>query len=347
MKRTFKGNLLTVLQKQLQFLIMIVVSYNYVHSLFASGRYAFIIAILVFIQLNCTVKKSRHEVVTKSADIHQNLSDSTYILQVHNISLGIDPKAGARVISFSLDGKEQLTSKSIHRNYYGSTLWLSPQSVWSKPQPPVLDVAMYNGVIKKDYLHLQSSVDTVSGLQFEKRFWGDLKDTAIHIRYTIHNISKEVKCLAPWEVTRVPVGGLSFFPKGSDTPLTKSNLPVLDTGGIIWYTSDKSAISSSQKLFMNGSEGWLAHVKNGVIFIKQFPDITHIQAAPGEEEVEIYANKEKTYIELENQGAYKCIPPTEAMNWEVTWYLRKPPENLHVERGNSELSNYVRRVLNR
>jgi hypothetical protein len=33
---------------------------------------------------------------------------------------------------------------------------------------------------------------------------------------------------------------------------------------------------------MNGSEGWLAHVKNGVIFIKQFPEISHLQAAPGE-----------------------------------------------------------------
>ncbi|MEJ7830800.1 MAG: hypothetical protein WKF91_21525, partial [Segetibacter sp.] len=229
---------------------MIFVSHNRVHSLFGSGRCMFIIAILVFFQLNCTVKKSRHEVVRKSSDIHQNFSDSTYILQVHNISISIDAKAGARIISFALDGREQLSLKSIHRNFFGSTLWLSPQSVWSKPQPPVLDVAMYKGVIKKDYLNLQSSVDTVNGLQFEKRFWVDVKDTSVHIRYTIHNISKEVKCLAPWEVTRVPVGGLSFFPKSSDTPLAKSNLPVLDAGGIVWYTSDKSAISSSQKLFM-------------------------------------------------------------------------------------------------
>lgn len=32
---------------------------------------------------------------------------------------------------------------------------------------------------------------------------------------------------------------------------------------------------------MDGKEGWLAHVKNGIIFIKQFPDMLPSGAAPG------------------------------------------------------------------
>jgi hypothetical protein len=195
----------------------------------------------MFVQVSCTVQNSLYAPGRTSSNIHQNRSDSSYVLQVHNISISIDAKRGARVTSFASDGEEQLTSNKVNQNYYGSTLWLSPQSVWGKPQPPALDIGMYKGAIKKDYLNLQSAVDTLNGLRFEKKFWGDVKDTAIHIRYTVHNVSNEVKNIAPWEVTRVPVGGLSFFPKGADTALTKSNLPVSDTGGIIWYNSDKSA----------------------------------------------------------------------------------------------------------
>lgn len=308
------------------------------------SRLICIMSIPLFFQPGCAVKKPSPQVVGNGPVIHQNLSDSSYILRVHNISVSIDPNAGGRIISLQLEGKEQLSQKSVHPKYYGSSLWLSPQSIYNK-QLETLDISKYKGLIKNPYLYLQSEADKVNGFQIEKRFYGNTADTSIHIRYTITNVSDSTRWLAPWEVTRVPVDGLSFFPKGGDKPLLKSNLLIYDSAGIIWFPYDQSAITSSQKLFMDGSEGWLAHVKNRVIFIKQFPEIMHAQAAPGEEDVEIYANKEKTYIELENQGAYRRLLPSQSVTWEVKWYLRNLPGNIQVETGNAALINHVRKII--
>jgi hypothetical protein len=104
-------------------------------------------------------------------------------------------------------------------------------------------------------------------------------------------------------------------------------------------------ITGHQKLFRNGSEGWLAHSKNGLMFIKQFPDISIDQEAPKETEIELYANKDKTYIELENQGMYKTLRPGESITWNVRWYLRQLPSNIRIKLGNADLSQFVRKTL--
>jgi hypothetical protein len=198
-------------------------------------------------------------------------------------------------------------------------------------------------------LRLKSENDILNGFKFSNHFKISDADTSIVIRYVITNIAKDIQEVAPWEVTRVPTGGLVFFPKGitNDVPLTNKIRPLLavrDVKGIIWYPYDSSQLSP-QKLMMDGSEGWLAYVNKGIIFIKKYPVIKPVQAAPGEKNVELYVNKEKTFIELENQGAYQKLLTGDSLSYEVKWYVRRVPENLLNQVGNMKLIEFARSII--
>ena len=59
------------------------------------------------------------------------------------------------------------------------------------------------------------------------------------------------------------------------------------------------------------------------LLVKSFADTSPAEAAPGEAEIEIYANAGHTYVEVENQGAYVHLAPGAATAWTVRWMLRK------------------------
>ena len=304
-----------------------------------------IISLLVFGTFNLQGQSKPEQEV--ALNMLQDSSDNLFTININNVFVAIDAKVGARIISLKIDGIELLSSKEVNSRNYGSTLWLAPEGKW-KGQG-VLDNGDYKAVyFKGKDLTLKSKRDTLRGFLFSKQFHGDITDTSITISYTITNISKDMQEVAPWEVTRVPTGGLVFSQKGYGNDIPKSNkmypLPnVYDSIGIIWYPYDSSTLSA-QKLFMEG-EGWIAYVNNGVIFIKKFPVIKPDQAAPGEKNVEIYVNKQKSYIELENQGVYQQLSTNNSLNYQVKWYLRRLPENIQVQIGNKALVEYVRSII--
>ncbi len=267
-----------------------------------------------------------------------------YTLSVPGIRLQVDANLSGRITSLQLNGQEVLGQPDTHPENYGSTFWPSPQRDWGWPPYPALDGDPYQAVINHAGLQLLSGEDSKSGLQFGKNISLRAKDTLIRITYTIKNISATDKQVAPWEVTRVPSGGLSFFPKG-DARSLRSNLAVQDSSGIIWFAYDFDRITDRQKLFMNGREGWLAHVCKGILLVKQFPDIASSRAAPQEEEVEIFAHENRQYIELENQGPYQTLYPGETLQYQVNWYVRTLPPGMQAAAGNKALSGYVRQLV--
>jgi hypothetical protein len=272
-----------------------------------------------------------------------NKSDSLYTLKVSNVSAVVDVNTGARVISLKLNDTELLGSKQIHPKFYGSTLWLSPEGKW-KGQGPLDD-----GVYKKDFLNttnvqLTSKNDTLRGFVFTKKFSVSAADTAIVITYTIKNIAAKAQEVSPWEVTRVPTGGLAFYPKGALSALAKSNLPVQDSLGLVWYPYDTDT-KDHQKLYMKGDEGWIAYVHNGILFIKSFPPVNYNQIAPDEENVEIYVNQPKTYMELEDQGPFQSLKQNAFLTYRVKWYVRALPAGIKPEIGSKALIAYVRSIV--
>jgi len=66
--------------------------------------------------------------------------------------------------------------------------------------------------------------------------------------------------------------------------------------------------------------------------------------APEEGEIELYANPDKSYIEIEQQGEYTTLIPGQSLTWEVKWYLRKLPKGIVAEPGNDKLIRYTKSI---
>ena len=251
---------------------------------------------------------------------------------------------GGRIISYTYDQKEILTQSSEHENF-GSTLWTAPQSDWGWPPFAVLDSMDYQVEQMANVLKMTSQPDQKSGFQFVKT-WTVAGDNSIRIEYLIRNISEKPKSVGAWDVTRVPCGGIAFFPFGEKGKVPKSNLnPNIEKQGISWISIDKRPISDNLKMFSTAKEGWLAYAINGLLFVKQFPDTNPESYSPKQGEVEIYINKEKSYIELENQGAYQLLKSCETLNYKETWSLSPIAKTIKIESGNQKLVELVRQLI--
>jgi hypothetical protein len=273
----------------------------------------------------------------------KNKTPQIYELKSGNATMKISANGG-RIISFRIGTNEFLTSADQHENY-GSTLWTAPQSNWGWPPFAVLDEDEYLVEQSGDKLKMKSNPDTKSGFQIEKS-WQPIGDQSIHIEYIIRNISDIEKAVGPWEVTRVPCGGIAFFPEGDKAKIPESSLkPDMQKEDISWISINKTPIPDHQKLFATASEGWLAYELDGILFIKQFPDIKPENYSPQQAEVEIYTHNDKSYSELENQGAYRVLQPGESTTYSVTWSLVPVPQKVKINEGSRKLISIVRKQL--
>jgi hypothetical protein len=255
------------------------------------------------------------------------------VLEVDGVRFEVDPRAGGRVTSFSLDGFDVLAGSDVDADSYGSTFWTSPQSDWGWPPPAEVDRSPYSLVSHEDTLTLTGPPHRALGVRVTKQFSVDRARGAIVLKYTIHNHGKTPRRYAPWEVSRVHARGLTFFP--SAQPST-GPLPVERIGIGTWYAHDPDVLTPlGQKSFAYGTEGLLAHAAHGLLYVKSFAEVPSELQAPGEAEIEVYANDR--YVEVEVQGPYTLIEPGASVTWTVRWSLRKLPPNIVPFPGNTEL----------
>ena len=67
-------------------------------------------------------------------------------------------------------------------------------------------------------------------------------------------------------------------------------VPVTHQNDVTWFDSATFPVGDNTKLNADGKGGWLAHVADGVLFLKTFEDLPVSSQVPGEGEVEIYAD---------------------------------------------------------
>lgn len=259
----------------------------------------------------------------------------------------VDASNAGRIVTFSLDGKNVLTSARGGNNNWGSTFWPSPQSAWNWPPPAELDPASYGASICGSKVVMASDPSSALGIAVTKQFSVDQSTGTVTIVYGMVNRGSQARQLAPWEITRVGPGGLTFFPMGEGAPKkgTQDLLTLQMAGGAAWFAYSTAAIPNEQKVFADGAEGWIAHVDGNLLLVKSFGDTTPAQAAPSEAEIELYADSAHTYVEVENQGAYATIAPGATATWTVRWYLRKLDANVSVEVGSSDLLALARSLV--
>ena len=273
--------------------------------------------------------------------------NSLLVKKTGKSTLVVDPTFGARVISLKYNDIEFLYGGYNNPESSGSTFWPAPQKIWEWPPIDTLDSKLYSMEMDGKTQKFISMPSRKSGFQFYKTFKVNPTDSSFVMEYTIKNISNSVKDVGCWEVSRVFPGGVTFFPAAPDSAILKqSKLPgVTLINGIVYFNYDYNQITENTKLFAMGSEGWYAHVKNGIAFIKTFEDLPSNVIAPQQAEIEIYANGNPRYVELENHGRYATLKPNETVKYNVKWYLRTVPKQLQQTEQRTDLVNWVRKQI--
>src|SRR5262249_55506670 len=212
-----------------------------------------------------------------------------WALDFGDLSFEVDPQIGGRVTTFALASVNLLTGPDVNVDNWGSTFWTSPKSVWNWPPPPQIDNQPYAVNASATALVLTGTTSPAIGVSVTKTFSLDRAVGAVRIDYSVTNQSQMQVRLAPWEVTRVVSRGLTFFPTGTRSMIPAGQtLPTTNSGGVTWFAYDAATILVDSKLFADGAEGWLAHVAQGLVFIKRFVDVPANMQAPGEGDVELF-----------------------------------------------------------
>jgi hypothetical protein len=289
---------------------------------------------------------------------------SLYTMTLGDLKMVVDSAHGARIIEFSFRRKNVLVTQDENINY-GSTYWPSPQASWCTvgggcwPPPDAIDSGPYAGMLQLIPSNLEAtgqfqltsgpqSLAGIPGSSFtvSKAFSPLPESGGILVTYTLTNTSTtDALSLAPWQVSRVAAGGLTFFGQGSGAvtyaPNTASTFTVDAMGGDLWYQS--APVTHDSKAFADGT-GWLAQVTpDRLLYLVSHGDIGPSDAAPGEAEVEIYTNS--SYVELEAQGRFESIAPGGSMVFGVLWQLRPVPNDTMVAEGSADLASLVTQTL--
>lgn len=247
----------------------------------------------------------------------------------------VDAARGARITCFSLADQNILTGPDVNALNYGATFWTSPQSQWGWPPPVAIDSEPYVADIvdrARGSVTFTGPIDPKLGLSVIKTVAVDPQRGLVSIEYALANQSGEMRTVAPWEISRHPIDGLTFFPAGAGGIYPPSNLAVTVAAGAVWFAYDTVAVTDHQKLFAHGAGGWLAHVDPArrLALIKVFPEVVATEQAPGEAAIELYADPQHTYVEVEQQGAFRPILPGGQARWTVTWRVRRLPPDLDL-----------------
>jgi hypothetical protein len=273
---------------------------------------------------------------------------TNYVLEFGKTTFVVDPN-GARISGFTLDGTNILTGPSVNAMYWGSTLWTSPQGQWWPNMLGAIDSAPYMMSVGTDSsITGQSGVDTFAGKQVSvtKHFSADLTNGSVVIQYSMTNKGTAATQLGHWEVTRVPPGGLTFYPAGPAAPVIPYGpIQLQKVGAYLWFDETKFPMGTAGKSLDYPTGGWVAHVMpdpaGDIVLIKVFPDIAAGSAGAGDGELEIFDTANKTYVEIEVLNKMLTLAPGTPVPWQVRWFLRRLPVGTMRTVGNQALVDFV------
>jgi hypothetical protein len=148
-----------------------------------------------------------------------------YRLEIGDISLGITPQIGGRIISLTYRGEELLFVQEEHKGevfdfsrvqdlvrekerlgfrvWGGDKTWVAPQSAWWSKIPPLeLDAGQYSAHVIDNGLEMVSPVCRETGLQIIRQV--ELhEDQSIVLIETIRNTTDYIIERGIWNVTQV------------------------------------------------------------------------------------------------------------------------------------------------
>ncbi len=308
----------------------------------------FVVLVLCGLLSTCD-KKSKEIVVASSLPTFVTQNGNDFMISHDQTRLIIHADVAGRIGSLKINGQEMLIPANPNKStVWGSVFWSSPQGEWAWPPIKVLDSDPYKISVVEDRIVFTSKIDPVTGYQFVKSYGLNTEKKCLSVIYSIYNHSATPKSVAGWEVTRLPPTGLVFFPQGNTESASGIFYPinVEHIGKVSWVSYDPKKIREyDHKLMTDGKEGWLAYVNNGQLLVKEFTDVPLELMVPGEGEIELFANAEKTFWEIDQQSIMSKLAPGEHFDWEVLWHTRTIPVEISAEEGSQALVDFVRNLV--
>ncbi|HMA96491.1 MAG TPA: DUF4380 domain-containing protein [Polyangiaceae bacterium] len=288
------------------------------------------------------------------------VSDTDYRFEMKgcDVVMDVNPKIGGRITKLALGGKAIITAhtattydKNATNNSAGSTYWTSPQKAWPDGSwPPIAEIdgnAYSPAIQEKTHLVMTGSANSTLGASVTKDFSVDDSSCWINLLFTL----KATKAMSagPWQITRVPRGGLAFFPVGDSSKYKPGPLQEYTVNsssqGVAWFDDSKKAATSEsgEKLIADGADGWLAYALGGNLFVKKYVDVKPASFAEAEGDIEIYPGS--GYTELEVQGAYTSLAKDGTLPWTVQWKVVKIPSDVTVASESETLLAFVKDLV--
>lgn len=253
------------------------------------------------------------------------VKQSVGALELSNGSLhvGISPSLGGRITSLQWQGQELLLGRDETKaefNNWGSTFWLSPQSLWGWPPISQHDSEPYQILEQKhDRVSLISREGGGAVVEKTVSLSAD-QINKVNLQYTI-SAAKTFPQIAAWQISRVPKTGVVFFlatPGSINTSMGKVEYQQ-GKGNLVVVDLEKNV--SEGKLIANGLEGWIAWLNDGKLFVKSYQSIDWEDMATGEGDIEIYISDKHPYAEVEVQSAAQKLNQGEQLKWQVSWWV--------------------------
>ncbi len=276
------------------------------------------------------------------------------ILEGAKLRATIEPGVAGRVARLTYGERDLLVGPDVNADNWGSTYWTSPQSDWGWPPPAGIDSAAFE-VVQETPLTLrgpESALGT-SRVRLEKTFILDAERDTLDIGYQLTNVGEQPTRVAGWEISRVAPAGFTFFPTGASelSPVPPHGpLMLQKLHGHSIYDHEGFVVGRSLKVHADGQGGYLAHVTapapdgSRLLFLKLFGDSLPAQQAPGEGEVEIFANEDGRYVEVEVQGPYRVLASGAHETFWVRWLVRRLPTEAVFASPSNELLEFARRL---
>jgi hypothetical protein len=212
----------------------------------------------------------------------------------------------------------------------GHRLWHAPEGMPRSyaPDDGGLDVTeLALGV------RLEQPTESITGVQKSIEVRLDPNRPAVVLRHQLRNNGIWPIELAPWAITMLPLGGLAIFPQQTaplDAPALLPNRHL-----VLWpYTSwrdprlqlhdDYALIQADSaapacKIGYLNRQGWVAYLRESVLFIKRFTPRTGAPHADFGCNVESYCGDQ--FIEVETLGPLARLEPGETVEHEETWEI--------------------------
>ncbi len=265
-----------------------------------------------------------------------------YRLANEQVELIVTTDVGPRIIRYGFVGdknefkeySEMLgkTGGDEWRIYGGHRFWHAPEV---KPRTYFPDNFLVKIESHDNKVRLIQPVETTTGILKEIDIELDADSSHVKVTHRLKNTNLWAVELAPWALSVMAPGGkliMPLPPRGShETNLLPSNTLTLWsytnmadprwTWGTQYVMLRQDSKLGPQKIGMMNSDGWMAHINAGVMFLKKFTYIPNANYPDWGCSIEAFTDEEM--LEVETLAPLCKLEPNRSVEHIEHWFLFK------------------------